>query len=594
MKKRTQARQISKQQAAVRVLEKKVARMARQKQQRQQTNLALAEAGSKQPRFDEDFVNSVWGSVYSWVRKSEQDEPKYTPDSRALDQWLRTFWPQEPHLAGVVNSVVGIDKNRGWTITGGRNSVNYYHGVMTRAENNAGWRPYVGKTSTSWWTSNVGFITETERDGLPGRLVNIYHVDSARCRLLGGPRSELEYHPRNGGAQTWYAKEYVETGGGETLQTPADYFRAASMINTDEAYNDLGFCAVMRALKLAQLMIAVVEHDREKLGAAAPTGLLLLNNISEEQWEDAMTMREENLVGKEREWFSGVAVLASAIDEVDAKLVALSQLPDNFERDTFVEYLIYGYALCFGYESGEFWPKMRAGGLGTTYESSIQHQKSSGKGALEFPIEHEAQLNAQLPDHVVFRYEARDDEGKRLAAETKLSELEVITTMYETGLKEGAPLVSHEEARSLMAEAGLIPDDWTAMEEDVIAADNEPVRMRQLRRQALEMPQVRRAIELYPNEPIVRRHWPIERVDLLWESGYDAQRPTAWPGWGKRTAAQLQKVVRQLEINQDEVLYEDDDLDFTITGADVISAHDNALDEVAELMEAETINEEAA
>jgi len=352
------------------------------------------------------------------------------------------------------------------------------------------------------------------------------------------------------------------------------------MISIQEKYRGLGFCALSRCLELAKIMIAVYQHDQESLGARAPDGLLLLKNITQAQWDQAMESRDAQKDGLEERYYGGVAVLASmGVDEVDAKLVALSSLPVGFDKKVFTDLTMYGYALCFGYDPSEFWP-VQFGSLGRGTEAEIQHQKATGKGGLAFVLAYQEQVQELLPDTLQFEFEQRDDAGRMMEAEVKMAYLDIVAKAYETGLKEGRPLLSWEEARYLGAEEGLWPREWTEAEEDVEATDTEDATVRQLRQMVMESSEVRRAILSFPNEPIVRYSWPTGRETVLWDYGRDALTRSVW-----------QVVKRQAE-DDSEVLYRAPDGDFTITEADVERSiavgRRRVGEEFAELLTAET------
>jgi hypothetical protein len=311
---------------------------------------------------------------------------------------------------------------------------------------------------------------------------------------------------------------------------PMDFFRVASLPSDDETLNGLGYCAVSRCIELVQLMIAVYEHDKEMLGARAPRGLLLLQNIDQTQWEDAMKAREARLDNNQQVYYGAVAVLAQmGVDQIDAKLVALSQLPANFDIHVFTDLLMYGYALAFGYDPSEFWP-VQFGSLGRGTEGETQHRKASGKGGLDFILGLQEQLQNHLPDTLQFEFEQRDEQGEITAADVALKKLDVIRGMYESGRREGDPLITHDEARQLLVEAGLIPAEWTAAEEDIAATDTDAgqARLRQMRERALEDHNVRSAILQYPREPIVRYEWSTGREIVLWQRDGDARRRSMW------------------------------------------------------------------
>lgn len=456
---------------------------------------------SQQPRFKGG--HAAFGTFLRWLQSDEIGQaPPYTADSRKRDAWLRAVWRQEPHLAGVINSVVLIDANRGWTLVGGRNQVARYTDILHDAEAGEGWRTYMRKAALSYWCTDLGCITEVGRDGANGPLRAIYHVDSARCRLTGDIEMPLEYFPASGGMQRWGAR---------------DFYRVASTPSDDEAMCGLGFCAVSRCLEVIRLLYAVMMHDQEQVGTRAPRGLLLLQGISEQQWLDSLAVREEEQDSLERRYYGGVQVLASAgMDQIDAKLVGLSQLPVNFDARQFMDLSMYAIALCFGYDPSEFWP-VQYGALGRGTETEIQHAKATGKGGLDFALHFQERLQDELPETLHFEFEQRDDQGELLTASLAKAKQDVITAAYQAGLMEGAPLISRDEARSLLVEARLIPQEWTEAEEEVQATDTEDAsRSTEFWR---DRPEIRRMMELMPKEEIVTYTWPDEKFQTIWRPG---------------------------------------------------------------------------
>lgn len=505
---------------------------------------------SKQPRFA-DSPEQFYLSVLRFSKLSYMDQPPYSPDSRKRDRWLGELWKMESHLAGVLNSVVAIDKNRGWTLVGGRNLVNRYTNILHNAEDGAGWRAFTSLHSQSFYTADINAIAEVGREGREGPMQALWHVDPTRCRLTGSSEFPLDYYPKNGKRQKWSA---------------ADFFRTASLRAIDESMNQLGYCAISRAVMFVQTMIAVMEHDQEELGARAPQGLLLLHGITQEQWNQAMRAREADLTNKERMYYGGVEVLASmGAEKIDAKLVALSNLPANFDSRVFTDLTMFGYALCFGYDPTEFWP-VQFGALGRGRESEVQHRKATGKGGLDFILGYQENLQRELPPTVHFEFDQRDEEGELLEAEVAQAKQAVVTAMYESGLQFGQSLISREEARSLLAEANLIPREWTEIEEESESTDIEAVRAR-----ARELPEVQRCAYEMPHEPIVVYEWPKNRQRVLWNNGLDVLRTK-----------------RRMKVRQ-EVLYDANEV--VITEEDVDAAIESADEEIKELLEAEEVEE---
>jgi hypothetical protein len=59
---------------------------------------------SVQPRFQTDADTGVFSGRLNWPKGIFETVPPYKPDSQARTKWLQSFWPQEPMLAGLINS----------------------------------------------------------------------------------------------------------------------------------------------------------------------------------------------------------------------------------------------------------------------------------------------------------------------------------------------------------------------------------------------------------------------------------------------------------------------------------------------------------
>lgn len=503
---------------------------------------------SQQPRLNQKSVSAeaFFSSTLRWVTLAADEEPPYIPDSRVRDRWLSSFWRREPHLAGVLSSVNAIDSNRGWAMIGGRNQVARFTSVLKNAEDGAGWRQYISQQSTAYYTADIGALTETGRDGKNGPLRALYHLDPTKCRLTGNRNAPLQYQ---------FSKN---------LWTDNDFFRMVSLRNILEEYRGLGMCAISRILDLSKIMLAIYNNELETLGARAPKGLLLLQNISEGQWKEAMKARDAALDSEMRKYYNAVAVIATeGVDTIDAKLVALSQLPIGFDLKVFTDLLMFAYALAFNYDPIEFWP-VQAGQLGRGRETDIQHRKGTGKGGLNFMLAFQEQIQQQLPETVYFEFEQRDQQGVLLDAEVAQAWANVVTTLYggkqntapgpnggagggpkqpKDLSKKGVPtpttgdattqitaaqdgVITREEARSLLASQGVIPSSWIALNEEVISTDTKSIEQRQQREMLMENETIRRAAYQFPNEPIVRYNFLTNRTEILFDQGRDASKAT--------------------------------------------------------------------
>lgn len=505
-----------------------------------------AQTLSKQPRLSTVDKERMFASVYKWLKSEAENEPKYQSDSRKRDKWLSEAWMKEPHIAGVINSVTAIDRNRDWSLTGGRNVVNRYNNILRDSEAGEGWRYFAGRAALSFYTSDLGAITEIGRDGPDGPARAFYNVDPTKCMLTGNAATPLSYTPHNSKEQLW---------------TPPDYFRTTPLPSIREEFRGLGFCAVSRVWQLVQMMIAIYEHDLEQLGARAPKGLLLLQNISEQQWTDAMAARDANLSKMERDYYGGVAILAQeGVDQIDAKLVALSQLPTGFDLEQVTKLIMLGIALGFGYDPIEFWP-IDTGALGRGRESEIQHMKATGKGGIEFIRSFQDRLQRELPPTLLFEFEQRDVSGELSDAQVQKAWADVFTAYYD----KGAGVLSADEVRQLMVKQGIIPAEWTMVEEQAQADSTGE------QRSWLNTDAVWRSVFADPRQQIVRYSSKTNRTELLAPSGYwliqqHRAHPMARAIYDEMPVAEFREVFSSRVfpvITQRETLYEDDDVEIT-------------------------------
>jgi len=522
---------------------------------------------STQPRFkDTEVSQDIFTSIMTWVDRADKYYEAYKTDSRARDKWLRSFLPTEPNLMGIMNTVVDIDKNRGWRMMGGRNQVQRFTQILHNFQASpglVGWRPGISMASKSYWGADMGSIVELGSEGKGGPLRALYTVDSARCKLTGDNKYPLQYFPIKGKMQKW---------------SDEDYIRTVSMPSEDEAFNGLGFCAVSRSYELAKLMLAVYGHYSEQLGSKAPRGFFLLKGIGRQQFEEAMRARDANLETIGYEYYGALAVLASLNSDVDGKLIALSQLPAGFSLREWTDMLIYGYSMIWGFDPSEFWP-VQFGAMGRGNETQIQHEKATAKGRLDFALSFQEQLQAVLPETINFVFEQRDDQGDLLHAQINQAWANVVKTLYEAGITgpEGS-VILRPEARILLADYGIIPDDWTEVsdittsdmneddpedeadhEESPTVSVNEPatdntpgapetpkktpddnlnsegkpkkvkikykeVEKRHIRDRLMNNSEIVSAAYKFPTEPIIQYSWPSNFEVTLWESGEDLLR----------------------------------------------------------------------
>lgn len=521
------------------------------------------QAKSKQPRFapSQQLLNNFFSRVYGWAKDSINHMPPYSRDSMRRDKWLEIVLKKEPYLLGVIQSVVAIDKNRGWNLIGGRNQVSRFTKILHNFEaapDLTGWRNGMSVAAQSYYGADIGTVVELGRTVRNGPLAALYTVDPTVCRLTGDIDSPLEY----------------TSGGDDDTRDwgPSDYFRVTSMPSVRENMYGLGYCAVSRCIELAQILVGVFDHDKEQLGSKAPKGILTIAGLSQDQWIEALAEAEDDQKAQESRFFSNILALASEAGTVTANLTSFSNLPTGFDQVKFVELIICGYALTLGYDPREFWPigNGSLGGTGTEIEN--QHRRATTKGGLDFALGFQEKLQDELPDTIQFEIEQRDVNGDIAEVEYKQSIVTMINDLRTKVNPDEPASISFEQAQSMLVEAGIIPEEWTTTEEPVTVSDTDD------NANVLERENVQRAIEKFPDEEIVIYSSKTNKVRTLCSSVnsenkrrfYIPQVPKNRATAGRPAVPTAREISRDIDVKKKMILEEKTrqyDGDFTTTQA---------------------------
>src|SRR5690606_34107752 len=178
------------------------------------------------------------------------------------------------------------------------------------------------------------------------------------------------------------------------------------------------------------------------------------------------------------------------MDQMDAKLIGLSQLPDGFDREVVTNQIMYGISMIFGYTPDEFWP-VQYGALGRARETEIHHMRAVTKGGSDFTLGIQDRLQRELPDTVLFEFDKRDSETDILEAEVYQAWAKVAESLYGNNIPQFVErpeqrLLTREEVRSLLASKGIINADMTEVVEDTVANAQGTIRNRTRQRSLQE------------------------------------------------------------------------------------------------------------
>lgn len=338
---------------------------------------AFSESVQVQPKPVEGVV---WNGVMTLQMATSADAIlQWGKNVKRRDQQLRDFWPTESYLAGAVATVVFRNSSFDWSIKHTSDLVAKAVTNMLKragAGDSFGWHNFIDKFSADLYTQDNGAFIEVIRD--PGQdagskftrerapVVGIAHLDSGQCVRTGNAEFPVVYTDRESKRHklAWYQV------------IPFSEFPSPI-----ERMNGVGYCAVTRALRLAQIMRSVLIFKDEEVSGTNTKKIHLVGGVSRTQIEDAVKRNLETAANKGNARYVEHAVLASLDPEkpVSVATVDLAGLPEEFNFDQEMQWYIAGLALDFGVDYQEFAP-LPGGGIGSGGQSNMLHRKSSGKG----------------------------------------------------------------------------------------------------------------------------------------------------------------------------------------------------------------------
>lgn len=323
---------------------------------------------------------SGMGEIFTWILGSAADS--ITPWGRNVlvrDRQLRDFWPTETYLAGTIASTSFRNATLDWHIKGPSTKLEQIVTDMLNAAiagESFGWVPFMLKYSQDGFTQDNGTFVEIIRE--PAMDANspfknerapvlaIAHLDANQCVRTGDPEYPVIYTDAKGSVHKmpWYS-----------VIPFADYPSAI------ERMHGVGYCAVTRALRVAQIMRSIMIFKDEKISGRQYKSMHFVSGVSRQEIKDEMTRGQEEANNSGMIRFILPAVLASLDPEkpVSTATIDLANLPDGFDFDAEMRWYISGLALAFGIDYQELAP-LPGGNIGSSQQSMILHRKTSGKG----------------------------------------------------------------------------------------------------------------------------------------------------------------------------------------------------------------------
>lgn len=350
------------------------------------------------------------------------------------DRQLRDFWPTETYLAGAVASVSFRNATLDWEIKGPDVVAQAVTEMLQSAiaGDSFGWVPFCEKFSQDLFTQDNGGFIELIRD--PGTdansrfkdenapVIGIAHLDSGQCMRTGDPSTPVIYTDRLGALHRMQWFQVIPF---------ADYPSAI------ERMHGVGYCAVTRALRVAQIMRSILIYKDEKISGRHFKQMHFVSGVSRQEIKDEMTRGQEDANNSGLVRFILPSILASLDPEkpVSVATIDLASLPDNFDIDQEMKWYISGLAIAFGVDYQEFAP-LPGGNIGSSSQSMILHRKTSGKNPAVFmrTLTEGLKNYGALPRNVTMSFNDKDEQEELERQEVRTKALEEAAITARSGI----------------------------------------------------------------------------------------------------------------------------------------------------------------
>lgn len=379
------------------------------------------------------------------------------------DRQLRDFWPIEPYIAGAVYGASIRNANYEWEIEGPDDGVIGYYTDMLNAcitNTNFGWLEFIKTISQEWLTQDNGMFIEIVRDptidaasrfkGENAPVVGLAHLDSGKCLRTGNPKKPVIYEDRRGKKHNMMAYEIVPLA---EFQSPI------------QKMNGVGFSAISRILKMAEIISSIQIYTDEKVSGRHIKQIHFVGGVSKMEIEDIKRVDEEHADNEGLMRYIQPMIYASLDPEkpVTTASIDLASIPDHFDFDTLMRWYIANIALNMGSDYQDLAP-LPSGNIGSSSQSEILHRKSRGKGPANFmeTIQNIMRDYGIIPKGYEFKFKVKDLSEEAERAELQKNLVEMLAILRRADGIDGTTLRKALEKFNILESEilNLTPDDF--------------------------------------------------------------------------------------------------------------------------------------
>jgi len=365
------------------------------------------------------------------------------------DRQLREFWRTEPLLASAIFTVMSRQAAFTWTLDGEPGPVKKAHDILTHADLGQGWLSFIEKGTEDLCTQDNGWFIEIIRPkgaGPEAPPIGIAHLDAGACTRTGDAEIPLVYRDRKGIKHFLYWWQVI---------------MMAEMPSPIQTMNGVGFCAVSRVLKAAQILRDIGTYKKEKVSSQPQRGLWFIQGIRRSIIDDALKEAAEEEANRGLTRFVTPKIIATMDAGVPLNIHELdfASLPDGFDEETTLRWYIAQLAMGFGTDYQDFAP-MPGQKLGTGAQAEVQARQARAKSSALFRKRLEFAINQYiLPQSVDFKFVVVDPEEELENAKVAKLRAEARHIRIESGE------IDIGEARQLALDDGDLSPEM--MERDI-------------------------------------------------------------------------------------------------------------------------------
>ena len=400
--------------------------------------------------------NSILSELQSlaWADDARDLIPPYW--SVARDVALRNFWkqPGSGHLSSAMYNaqakLLGIPfkvEARDPSIVSHVEQAEVIEQrIRLVSEFGQGWKTAMSRWFEDYLSQDNGAFMEVIGNGsleqaIKGAPIGIRHLDAAKCTRTGDPIYPVVFSD--------------DTDGKEYKFHFSRVIFASQMTSSDKKYNGVGYCAVSRAIDVAQTLIDMNIYKREKLGSRPHSKLYVGKGISANDIMTAFRMADTAMDQSGFKRYSrNVAIGSEDNSDIEIDAIDLTSM-EQFDEGKSVPLAMKAIALAFGMNVDELWPSGSGGAdsksSGIKVRGKLPDQVTSFlKDEFEFKL---------LPPHLKFTFDFQDDDEDQQAAVIR----DIRARSRERNMY-GGTTIAQTERRVMLRDGDINRNEFAEME----------------------------------------------------------------------------------------------------------------------------------